>query len=164
MQLSLTDWILLGVLLISMTVGFWRGLVYEVLSLAGWVAAFVLAQWLASDVVDLLPFLKGAAATVQYAVAFVLVFVAALFVAGLLSWLIKKWVETVGLRPIDRSLGAIFGLMRGVLLLLVLTVVLQLLGLSAEAWWQNAQGPAWLNVLLNGLRPWLPQSLLEFLP
>ena len=70
MQLSLTDWILLGVLLISMTVGFWRGLVYEVLSLAGWVAAFVLAQWLASDVVDLLPFLKGAAATVQYAVAF----------------------------------------------------------------------------------------------
>jgi membrane protein required for colicin V production len=164
MQVSLTDWILLGVLLISMTVGFWRGLVYEVLSLAGWVAAFILAQWLASDVVQVLPFLKGAAATVQYAVAFVLVFVAALFAAGLLSWLIKKMVETVGLRPVDRSLGAIFGLLRGVLLLLCVAVVLQLLGLSAEPWWQNAQGPAWLNVLLNGLRPVLPQSLLEFLP
>jgi membrane protein required for colicin V production len=164
MAVSLTDWILLGVLLISMMVGFWRGLVYEVLSLAGWVAAFILAQWWAADAADVLPFLKGAAAQVQYAFAFVLVFVAALFAAGLLSWLIKKLVETVGLRPVDRSLGAIFGLMRGVLLLLVLTVVLQLLGLSAEEWWQNAQGPAWLNVLLSGLRPFLPQSLLEFLP
>ena len=58
MDVSLTDWILLGVLFVSMMVGFWRGLVYEVLSLAGWVAAFVLAQWFASDVIVWLPFLK----------------------------------------------------------------------------------------------------------
>ena len=70
MAIALTDWVLLGVLLASMVVGFWRGLVYEVLSLAGWVAAFVVAQWLAADVVGWLPFVKGAPASVQYAVAF----------------------------------------------------------------------------------------------
>ena len=48
MSVVLTDWILLGVLLASMVVGLWRGLVYEVLSLAGWVAAFFVAQWWAS--------------------------------------------------------------------------------------------------------------------
>ena len=164
MPVSLTDWILLGVLLISMLVGFWRGLVYEVLSLAGWVAAFILAQWLASDVVDWLPFLKSAAAPVQYAVSFVVVFVAALFAAGLLSWLIKKLVETVGLRPVDRALGGFFGIARGVVLLLALTVVLQLTGLAHEAWWQDARGPAWLDLTLKGLKPLLPQAFVKYLP
>lgn len=164
MQVSLTDWILLGVLLISMLVGFWRGLVYEVLSLAGWVAAFILAQWLAADVAAWLPFLKSAAAQVQYAVSFVLVFVAALFAAGLLSWLIKKLVETVGLRPVDRALGGFFGLARGVVVLLALTVVVQLTGLANEVWWQGAQGPVWLDVTLQGLKPLLPQAFVNYLP
>lgn len=164
MQISLTDWVLLGVLLASMLVGFWRGLVYEVLSLAGWVAAFILAQWMAADAVVFLPFLQEAAAQVQYAVAFGLVFVVALFAAGLLSWLVKKLVETVGLRPVDRALGGIFGLARGVVLLLALTVVLQLLGMTTEGWWQNASGPVWLDTMLKGLKPLLPQALVDFLP
>lgn len=164
MQISLTDWVLMGVLLASMLVGLWRGLVYEVLSLAGWVAAFILAQWWAADVVALVPFLQDAAREVQYAVAFVTVFVVVLFAAGLLSWLVKKLVETVGLRPVDRALGGIFGLARGAVLLLALTVVLQLLGMTSEAWWQNAVGPTWLDTTLKGLKPMLPPALLDFLP
>ena len=39
------DWMFLLVLLASMVVGAWRGLVYEVILALGWVAAFVCAQW-----------------------------------------------------------------------------------------------------------------------
>ncbi len=154
----------MGALLASMVVGLWRGLVYEVLSLAGWVAAFVVAQWLAADVIGWLPFIQGAPASVQYAVAFAVVFVVTVFVAGLVSWLIKKLVETVGLRPVDRTLGAVFGLARGLVLLLALTVVLQLTGLSRDAWWTMAQGPVWLELVLTGLKPLLPQTFVEYLP
>lgn len=164
MSVSLTDWVLLGVLLASMLLGFWRGLVYEVLSLVGWVAAFVVAQWLAPEVVVWLPMIQGAPESVQYAVAFVVVFVVTVFVAGFVSWLIKKLVETVGLRPVDRTLGGVFGLARGVVLLLALTVVLQLTGVARDAWWASAQGPAWLQVILTGLKPLLPQNFVEFLP
>lgn len=164
MAVSLTDWLLLGVLLASMVVGLWRGLVYEVLSLAGWVAAFVVAHWLAADVVDWLPLVQGAPASVQYAVAFAVVFVATVFAAGLVSWLIKKLVETVGLRPVDRTLGGVFGLARGLVLLLALTVVLQLTGLSKDAWWSTAQGPVWLEIVLKGLKPLLPQTFVDYLP
>jgi membrane protein required for colicin V production len=164
MAVSLTDWVLLGVLLASMLLGFWRGLVYEVLSLVGWVAAFVVAQWLAPEVVVWLPMIQGAPESVQYAVAFVVVFVVTVFVAGFVSWLIKKLVETVGLRPVDRTLGGVFGLARGVVLLLALTVVLQLTGVARDAWWASAQGPAWLQVILTGLKPLLPQNFVEFLP
>lgn len=164
MDLSTTDWLLCAVLLLSMLVGAWRGLVYELMALVAWVAAFVLAQWLAQDVALLLPFLQGAAAQVQYAAALVLVFVASLVLASWLSWLLRKLVETVGLRPVDRALGAVFGLARGVLLLLVVTVVVQLLGLTHKPWWQEALGPAWLEVLLNGLKPVLPEALRAYLP
>jgi membrane protein required for colicin V production len=131
--------------------------------MAGWLAAFILAQWWAAEAVAFLPFLKEAAAQVQYAVAFALVFVVALFAAGLVSWLVKKLVETVGLRPVDRALGGVFGLARGVVLLLALTVVLQLLGLSKEEWWRGAVGPAWLDLTLKGLKPLLPQALVDYL-
>lgn len=164
MTVTLTDWILLGVLLASITVGIWRGLVYEVLSLAGWVAAFVAAQWLTPDVVVWLPWMKNAPGSVQYAVAFVLIFVLTVFAAGLVSWLVKKLVETVGLRPVDRSLGGFFGLARGIVLLLALTVVVQLTGLHREPWWSEAQGPIWLERLLTGLKPILPQTFVDYLP
>ena len=164
MTVSITDWALLGVLFASMVVGLWRGLVYEVLSLAGWVAAFFLAQWLATDVVAWVPFVQNAAPSVQYAVGYVLVFVGSLFVFALLSWLIKKLIESVGLRPVDRVLGGAFGLARGVVLLLALTVVLQLTGLSKSDWWQSAKGPVWLDLTIQGLKPLMPESMSKFLP
>jgi membrane protein required for colicin V production len=164
MTVSITDWALLGVLFASMVVGLWRGLVYEVLSLAGWVAAFFLAQWLATDVVAWVPFVQNAAPSVQYAVGYVLVFVGSLFVFALLSWLIKKLIESVGLRPVDRVLGGAFGLARGVVLLLALTVVLQLTGLSQSDWWQSAKGPVWLDLTIQGLKPLMPESMSKFLP
>ena len=164
MTVSITDWALLGVLFASMVVGLWRGLVYEVLSLAGWVAAFFLAQWLATDVVAWVPFVQNAAPSVQYAVGYVLVFVGSLFVFALLSWLIKKLIESVGLRPVDRVLGGAFGLARGVVLLLALTVVFQLTGLSKSDWWQSAKGPVWLDLTIQGLKPLMPESMSKFLP
>lgn len=164
MDVALTDWVLLGVLLTSMVVGLWRGLVYEVLSLAGWLAAFVAAQWLAADVAVRLPFVSSAAAQVQYAVGFVVVFVATLFAAGLLSWLIKKLVESAGLRPVDRALGGLFGLARGVVVLLALTVVLHLMGVAQQNWWQGARGPGWIEVVIKGIKPVLPDALVEYLP
>ena len=71
------DWICVAVLLVSLLVGAWRGLVVEVLSVASWLAAFVLAQWFAPDVAAKLP-MAGAAEPVRYAAGFVLVFVARL--------------------------------------------------------------------------------------
>jgi len=164
MGLSLTDGIFGGILLLSLVVGAWRGLVHELMSLAGWVAAFVAAQWLAEDVARWLPVWREAAVQVRYALSFVLVFVAAVFAASLVSWLLRKVVDVVGLRPADRSLGAIFGLLRGVVVLMVLAVVVQLVGMHKEPWWQESRVTPLLDVLLAGIKPVLPQALQAYLP
>ena len=49
------DWVFVAVLLASMLIGAWRGLVFEVLSVLGWVVSFFVAQWFAADAATLLP-------------------------------------------------------------------------------------------------------------
>ena len=149
--MSSTDWILSAILAASMLLGVWRGLVYEVLSVIGWIAAFVLAQWFAPTVAAQLP-MESSGDTLRYAAAFVLVFVASVFAAGLISALMKKVISAVGLRPVDRMLGAIFGLFRGVILLLAVSVVVHMTALQESEWWLESKGAPMLITLLKGLR------------
>ncbi|MFD0667050.1 CvpA family protein [Ramlibacter sp. MAHUQ-53] len=158
------DWVFLAVLALSMALGAWRGLVYEVLSVAGWVAAFVLAQWLAPDMAAWLPMGQSTSEVLRYAAGFVVVFVGALFAAGLLAWLAKKVIEAVGLRPVDRVLGAAFGLVRGVVIALAATVVVQMTPLKDTAAWNESAGAGIASRLLKGLKPILPERFGQYLP
>ncbi len=156
------DWILLAVLGASLLLGLWRGLVYEVLSVLGWAVSFYAAQWFAPDVAAMLP-LQSLSDPLRYAGAFVLIFVAALFAWGLLAFVVKKLVEAVGLRPIDRVLGALFGVLRGVILLLAATVVINMTAMKTSDWWTQSSGAPLLSGLLKGLKPLLPDQFAKYL-
>lgn len=157
------DWVFVAVLVASLALGAWRGLVYEVLSVLGWIAAFVLAQWLAPDAAAWLP-MGGSGEALRYAAGFVLVFIAAAFAAGLLAWLVKKLVEAVGLRPVDRTLGAAFGLVRGAVLLLAGAVVVNMTPLRNGEWWTESMGAGVSTTVLRGLKPVLPEQFGRYLP
>lgn len=161
-MLVVADWAFLGVLAVSLLIGAWRGLVFEVLSVIGWALSFYLAQWFAPDLATRLP-LQGASNPVRYAAAFVLIFIAAVFLAGLVAVLIKKLVEAVGLRPVDRTLGAAFGLVRGLILLLAVTVVINMTALKRSTWWQESRGAEVLTAALKGLKPVLPEQFAKYL-
>lgn len=153
---------LAGVLAVSLLLGAWRGLVYEVLSVLGWAVSFYAAQWVAPEVSRLLPW-PTASEPVRYAAAFVLVFVAALFAAGLLAALLKKLVDAMGLRPVDRTLGAAFGVLRGLILLLAATVVIEMTALKSNSWWLESSGAKLLTVGLAGIKPMLPEPFARVL-
>ena len=156
------DWIFVGVLVFSLVLGAWRGVTYELLSIASWAAAFVAAQWFAEPVGQWLPMAESVA-WLRYATGFIAVFILALVGGTLISVALKKlWVVT-GLGPLDRSLGAIFGVIRGVVLLLVLTVLVQMTPLRTASWWTQAQGPLFAEWLLTGLQPFLPAALARYL-
>lgn len=157
------DWIFLAVLAASLLLGAWRGLVFEVLSLLSWLAAFVAAQWLAPAVAALLP-MNGASEMIRYAAGFVLVFIAVVMAVSLVAWLMKKLMESVGLRPVDRVLGAVFGLARGVVIVLAATVVMEMTPLKSAAWWKESQGAALSVAALKVLQPMLPGEFGRYLP
>ncbi len=157
------DWIFLSILALSLLIGAWRGLVYEVLSLATWVAAFLLAQWFAPAAAHYLP-MEGSSETIRYAAGFVLVFIGAVFAGSILTWLISRMFQAAGLRPADRVLGAVFGLMRGVIVLLAVAVLVSMTPLQADAWWTESVGANWATATVKGLKPVLPQEFGRFLP
>lgn len=157
------DWVLLAILAASLLLGAWRGLVYEVLSVASWVAAFLLAQWFAPDVAATLP-MGQAPQVARLAAAFVLVFIAVVFAGGLVAWGVKKMVEAVGLRPVDRVLGAAFGALRGVLLLMAIAIVVNMTPFKRAQWWTESKAARVSTVAVEELKPVLPEKFGQYLP
>ena len=163
--LSWLDWTLLAVLVLSVVVGLVRGFVFECLSLAGWVAAWFAAQWGGPVLALYLPQLSiGSAGSalnqgLGSALAFALVFVAALIAWSLLARLIRMLIQATPLSLPDRLLGAGFGLLRGTVLLLVLATVVTLTPASQSQGWRTSHGAHWLGVALVALKP-----LLHLLP
>ena len=161
--MAVLDWVFGAVLLASLLLGAWRGLVFEILSLITWVAAFIAAQWFAPDIAALLP-MSGAGEAVRYAAGFVLAFVAAVFAGGLVAVLVKRLISAAGLAPADRMLGAVFGLVRGGVVLLALAVVIAMTPLKSSVWWLESSGAGVLSAALKGLKPVLPQEFGKYLP
>ena len=156
------DWALLGVLLASVIVGLVRGLLFEVLSLLGWVAAFVAAQTLAHGVAPHLP-VGAAGSALNHGAAFAVVFVLALIVWMLMARLIRLIVHATPLTLIDRTLGGVFGLVRALVLLLAVATVVSFTPAVRAGPWQASLGAAWLGVLLSGIKPVLPPALARHL-
>jgi membrane protein required for colicin V production len=161
--LSAVDWILLAVLGLSLLLGMWRGIVQEVLSLVGWLAAFYVSQMYAPMAAAWLP-MEGSSQMLRYAAGFVVVFVAVLVGTALVSWVIKKLISAVGLGPLDRLLGSLFGLMRGVVILLAITVLVGMTPMRDTEAWKQAQGTQWLQQFLHVLKPVLPADFGKYLP
>jgi membrane protein required for colicin V production len=157
-DLHWVDWLLLAVLLASLLVGLVRGLLFECLSLAGWVVAWFAAQWLSPVLAPHLP-VGTAGSALNLGVAFALCFFAALIVWTLLARLIRLLVHATPLSVPDRLLGAVFGALRGVVLLLAVATVVGLTPASQSQGWRASQGARWLGATLAQLKPLLPEPV-----
>lgn len=157
------DGVFLGILAISVVVGLVRGLVFELLSLVGWFAAWFAAQWLTPMVAPHIP-VGRIGSGVNHAAAFALTFLAALIVWGLLARLLRFVIHATPLSLVDRLLGAFFGLLRGVVVLLAIALFVGMTPLVTSAPWQASVGAPWLQAILSGLKPVLPPQLSSHLP
>ena len=153
LAMATLDWIVLGVLALSLAVGAWRGLVYELLYGVGWVVAFFITRLLVPQLAAAVrPYASSWSPTVLYAAVFIVLFIALVFAWGLVAVLAKKLVQMAGLRPVDRVLGACFGAVRGVVLLLVLALAVQAGRWHSDGWWsQSYAGPRLQQVLAYAL-------------
>lgn len=152
------DWLSAAVLLVSLLLGAWRGLVYELMAIAGWVCAFVAARWSGEFVGFWLP-MGDTPEPLRYATGFVLVFIAVAFVCGMLAALARHAAQSLGLRPVDRVFGAAFGVLRALLLLLVLAALVVMTPLREAPWWRESASGPWLEMTLQSILPFWPHAL-----
>ena len=150
------DYAVIVVVLGSIAWGAWRGLVHEVLSLAGWVLAFLAANLLAAPAAEHFP--SSMRPEFRVVGAFVAVFVVTLVAATLATALITKFIKVSVLQGLDRWLGALFGLLRGVVIIVAFALVAGLTPLPRHPdWTGSATGYSLAQTALQ-LKPWLPPA------
>lgn len=150
-------------LAVSVVVGLWRGLLTELLALLGWVVASVASQVFGVDAAAHVP-VGEPGSRVNLLAGMAVVFVSAWIGWAVLSWGLVQVVKASGLGGTDRLLGALFGLLRGLLVALVLVALVNLTPLAESQPWRTSRSVAWLDVALQGLRPVLPPEVIQFLP
>ena len=131
---SAVDWAIIAVLGLSILLSLWRGFVREAVSLAGWIAAFVVANMFVGEMAT---FLQQWIANVtgRYVAAYALLFAGMLMVAGIVGKLSAQVVKVTGLTLLDRLLGTVFGFARGIIIVLVVVYVLRQLAPPQNLLW-----------------------------
>lgn len=154
------DYVVLGAAVLSIAWGVWRGVVREIISLAGWVIAFLAANLFAGPASAFVPSALQNP-QLRLGAAFVGVFLIALIVTSLFGVLLSKLVKAVGLGGLDRALGALFGVARAALVIAALALLAGLTNLPRQpAWKQSLSGDA-LASCARALTPWLPPAFAE---
>ena len=150
------DFAVIAIFLISLALGVWRGLVYEVLSLLGWPLAFVLSKLFAADIAPMMP---GEQETLRMALSYAAVFIAVLIVWSVLAWLLSRLVKAAGLGWLDSVLGSLFGLLRGALVVLVLVWLGGLTRFPEQPFWRDARTSRAAEDVALWSKVWLPDNV-----
>lgn len=156
-MLSSVDWVLLGVLALSALLGALRGFVAEVLSMVVWIAAFWLAFVYGAEAAEWLkPQVQDAAG--RLLLAYALVFIVAMIVGSVMTWLVGAMVKSVGLGGLNRFFGLVYGLGRGVVLGCVLVLLLGWTALPREPQWRASPLIPLYQAGAETMKDWLPEA------
>ena len=154
------DYIVLTVLGLSVLVSLVRGAVREVVALASWIVSGFVAIRFAPSVSALFPSVVTSP-EIRVAAAFIVVLVTCLLFFALVSLLLTKLMAKSGMNGTDRTLGALFGLLRGLVILVLLVLLGGLTPLPREPAWRNAMFSPPLEALAIYARGYLPQRFTE---
>lgn len=154
------DLVVLTVIGLSTTIALVRGFVRSLVSLVAWLIALVLGLKWGPAVAALVPgstIPPSAAQVIGFAAVFIVVVIA----GALAGTLMARLLHAVGLGIVDRLLGAVFGLARGLLLVAIGVLLAGLTTLPRQDWWQNSLLAPELVGLALSLKPWLPPEWSE---
>jgi membrane protein required for colicin V production len=159
---TLFDYVVLTIVGASVVVSLMRGFAREVLALAGWVLAFIVANALSGVVAGSFTSVISDG-SLRALTAFVAVFVITLIAVSLLALGVSRLLKSAGLGLEDRLLGSVFGLARGVLIVMVMVLLAGLTALPRQPAWSDAMLSPPLEAFARVIKPWLTQAVSRYI-
>jgi membrane protein required for colicin V production len=153
--MTIFDYLVLFVLIASVVISTMRGLVKEMLSLLGWIVAFVVANAWGESLAGLLPEAIPGHAT-RLIVAFLALFIGVRLLMMLLIMAIDAVIKASGLTLADRGLGGLFGFARGLVLVLAGVLVCGMTAIPQQAFWKDAMLSPLAETAARTVKPYLP--------
>lgn len=159
--MTIFDYLVLFILICSVVISTLRGLVKEMLSLVGWVVAFVVANAYGASLARLLPALIPGE-VIRLMVAFVVLFIGVRMLMGLLSMAVDALVAATGLSLADRGLGGLFGLARGLLIVLAAVILCGMTSIPQQDFWKHALLSPLAESGARTVKPYLPAAYAQY--
>lgn len=156
--MTIFDYAVLTIVGLSVIFSVMRGMVREVLSILGWVAAFYVARTYTNQLLPMMP-ANIPTESLRVLAAFLVLFLATLLLASLLAIAISAIFKKIGLGWLNRLLGAVFGVARGLLIVCVVVFLAGLTEAPKDARWRNAMFSAPIEALVVSMLPWIPDSI-----
>lgn len=160
--MSLLDLIVLLILALAVVRGLMRGMVDSLFSLVAWILAFMLGKWGALMVAPLLP-LGIENPAIRFFAGFVVVFLAVLIGVLLLGHALSSLVRAAGLGGADTLLGGAVGLVKGIVILVGLTLAAGLTSLPLTDFWQQAALSDNLETMARVVMPLVPHDVAAYI-
>lgn len=159
--MTIFDYLVLAIIGLSIILSVMRGLLIEALSIIGWVVAFFVAKTYSSQLLPMMP-ADIPTESLRILAAFLVVFFATLLITSLLAIALSTLFKKIGLGWLNRLLGAVFGLTRGVLIVCILVFLAGLTSLPQDERWRNAMFSAPIEALVTSLLPWVPDNITQY--
>jgi membrane protein required for colicin V production len=156
--MTLLDYAVLAIIGFSVLLSVIRGLVREVLALAAWAVAFIVA-WLFGDQLALLMPAEIPSEELRQIAGFAVLFFVVLLAMSLVAMAVSQMVKSAGLSVEDRLLGAVFGVVRGVAVVAVLVLLAGATALPAQPFWREAALRPLLERVAIVVKSWLPLAV-----
>ena len=156
------DLLIVAILVISTVVSSIRGFAKDAISLAAWILAFIVAMSLADKFALILP-QSMEDPRLRIGLAFVVLFLATLVMGMVANFMFAGFINLTKTHSLNRGLGVIFGLVRGVVIVCLMVVLGSFIGLNEVTWWQGSALLPIAETIIGYLVPILPDNLTQFI-
>lgn len=146
------DWAVIAIIVVSAIISLLRGFVKEALSLASWIAALAIARLFTGKLAYLMTDLIESP-NWRLAAAFAILFVSSLIVGAMINHLLSEVIRMAGLSGTDRLLGVVFGVIRGIIVVVAILAIMRLFAL--DSLWEDAFFAEYFDPLIQ----WTGQSI-----
>jgi membrane protein required for colicin V production len=158
--MNLVDIAIIVILLISTLIGVFRGFIREVLSLASWLVALYIAWTFASLGAGYLePYISQP--PLRVVAAFAAIFIVVLILASIISYLLYRLFAIAGISGVDRSLGTLFGIARGVVVVAILILAAVYMDFATQPWWREAMLVGYFTPVTDFILSLMPMDVVD---
>lgn len=163
-HIGLLDIIFIAILVISTLIGLIRGAIREILALVGLVIAIYLAFSFSDTVAKNYVATFFEAPKISYIISFILIIVVSLFGIALVNLFFSQLLRASGLSFVNRFLGMLFGVVRGVLIASIIALVLNFIpGLVNKNWYTDSAMAPVFRSIANQALAYLPREINDYL-
>jgi membrane protein required for colicin V production len=156
--MTVFDYIVIGIICLSLLFGLWRGVVSEVIALIAWISGILAAVEYGAQAGQMI-FSGIADPAIQALAGCIVMFIGVLLAMSLVRLAVRSMVKALGLSVSDRLLGMCFGLVRGLLVTMVLVGLGGMTSAPKQIWWTEAMFAQPMETAVLVAKQWLPDDL-----